>query len=150
MMDITEFKGQHRWLSNFWSCRVELDGMLFPSVEHAYVAAKTTDKAVRRNIQSLATASECKRFGKSIRLREDWEAVKLSIMEDLLRQKFAPGTSLAAKLVATGNVQLIEGNQWGDTYWGVYHGVGHNHLGKLLMDIRRGLVYSNSFIGESP
>lgn len=56
-------------------------------------------------------------------------------MEDLLRQKFSK-TPLRRLLLATGEAELIEGNTWGDTYWGVCHGVGQNHLGCLLMKIR--------------
>lgn len=49
--------------------------------------------------------------------------------------KFAePG--LQAKLLETGNEELVEGNYWGDTFWGVCRGRGENHLGKLLMKVR--------------
>jgi hypothetical protein len=36
-------------------------------------------------------------------------------------------------LLATGDKELIEGNTWGDTFWGVCNGIGQNHLGKILM-----------------
>lgn len=139
-MDILEFQGEYRWLSNFWPCSVLLDGMKFNSVEAAYVAAKTTDIAVRKQVQELTKPGDCKRFGRSIKLRTDWESIKLQIMEDLLRQKFAKGSPLAKKLVATGTSRIEEGNKWGDTFWGVCRGKGNNHLGKLLMKIRTELL----------
>ena len=37
---IKEFKGDYRWLSNFTPCKIELDGFIYPSVEHAYMSAK--------------------------------------------------------------------------------------------------------------
>lgn len=141
-MDILEFQGDYRWLSNFWPCSVSLEGMQFNSVEAAYVAAKTTDAAVRKQVQELAKPGDCKRFGRGIKLRHDWETVKLQVMEELLRQKFTKGSALASKLIATGTSKIEEGNRWGDTFWGVCRGEGSNHLGKLLMKIRTELISS--------
>jgi predicted NAD-dependent protein-ADP-ribosyltransferase YbiA (DUF1768 family) len=59
-------------------------------------------------------------------------------MEDLSRQKFSH-PELRQKLLDTGSCTLVEGNTWGDTFWGVCDGVGENHLGKLLMTIRADL-----------
>ncbi len=56
-------------------------------------------------------------------------------MLDLLRIKFTIPT-LRERLLATGDQTLIEGNTWGDTYWGVCRGVGLNNLGTLLMQVR--------------
>lgn len=43
-------------------------------------------------------------------------------------------------LMRTGESILIEGNTWGDTYFGVCNGVGENNLGKDLMSIRGRLL----------
>lgn len=56
-------------------------------------------------------------------------------MEDLLRLKFS-NREVANLLILTGDEELIEGNWWGDKFWGIYNGEGENHLGKLLMKIR--------------
>ena len=74
-------------------------------------------------------------MGRHLPLRPDWEDVKLSVMEGLLRQKFRE-EPFKSQLKATGDAQLVEGNYWGDVYWGVCRGQGENHLGKLLMKIR--------------
>lgn len=137
--DIVEFTGYNRWLSNFWPCEITFEGLEFRSVEAAYVAAKTKDLDVRKKVQSFVASGDCKRFGRSIKLRDDWEEIKLGVMRDLLVQKFAPGSPLAVRLLETGNCTIVEGNTWGDTFWGVFHGVGENNLGKLLMEIREGL-----------
>jgi len=68
-------------------------------------------------------------------MRFDWPTTKLSVMENGLRAKFQV-PELGAKLLATGNALLVEGNNWNDTYWGMCRNVGENHLGKLLMKIR--------------
>jgi ribA/ribD-fused uncharacterized protein len=105
------------------------------TVEHAYQAAKTFDLDERRVIRKVNTPGEAKRLGKKVTMRQDWDLVKLKTMEFLLRQKFSY-EHLRDALIATGDAELIEGNTWGDTYWGVCNGVGENHLGKLLMTIR--------------
>lgn len=138
---ITSFDGPHRFLSNFIACPIALDGLTFRSVEHAYQAAKTLDPEQRQIIHSASHAADAKRFGRRVTMRPDWDAVKLDVMRDLLAQKFSsdnPG--YVRLLLATGERELIEGNWWGDTFWGVCRGVGTNHLGRLLMERREFLV----------
>lgn len=142
-MKITSFQGEWRFLSNFWPCEVTLDGMDFPSVEHAYMAAKTTDMNLRSIVQMLPDAAQAKRWGRTIKLRADWDQVKLQIMTDLVRQKFST-SPLKDKLLATGDAELIEGNTWNDRFWGVCNGRGLNHLGRILMDVRAGLESTQS------
>jgi N-glycosidase YbiA len=135
MNAIKGFRGRSRWLSNFWPARVTLDGMVFGSVEHAYQAAKTLDLDHRRTIAALAKPGQAKRYGRKLKVRDDWEEVKLVVMEDLLRQKFAH-PDLRQKLLDTGDAYLEESNVWQDFFWGVCDGKGENHLGRLLMTIR--------------
>ena len=136
---IESFQGPYRFLSNFWPVFVVLDGADYVSVEHAYQAVKTLDQAERDHIRRAGTPGEAKRCGRRATIRLDWEDIKLAVMEDLLRQKFATGTPLAQRLTATGDEQLVEGNTWGDRFWGVCRGEGHNHLGRLLMKVRTDL-----------
>ena len=136
MNDINSFEGMHRFLSNFWPCQIYWSGMLWSSTEHAYQSAKTNSLNERRMIQNAMSPNQAKKLGRKVTMRADWDQVKLTIMRQLLELKFAPGSQLAEKLIATGDAQLIEGNWWGDTYWGVCRGIGHNHLGKLLMEVR--------------
>lgn len=137
-MTINSFQGEYRFLSNFWPAEVVLDGETYPSVEHAYVAAKTVDLHMRKLAKDCQTAGQVKRFGRTLPLRRDWEEVKLQIMHDLVRQKFAH-SYLKEKLLATGDEELVEGNTWNDTFWGVCRGVGENNLGKILMEVRKEL-----------
>lgn len=111
--------------------------MRYPSVEHAYQAAKTTVPQERAKIARLATPGEAKRAGRRVTLRPDWDAIKLDVMRGLLLQKFTY-PDLGRALLETKPAELIEGNSWHDTFWGVdlTTGRGENHLGKLLMEIR--------------
>lgn len=133
---IGPFDGPYRWLSNFHPAPVMLDGMLFPTVEHAYQAAKTLKRSERSRIQALATPGQAKRASRELDPRRpDWPEIKLAVMEDLLRQKFAD-PELRQRLRETWPQPLVELNTWGDVFWGVCGRVGENHLGKLLMKIR--------------
>jgi len=137
---ISRFQGEYRFLSNFYPCTVFLDDLDYPSVEHAYQAAKTTDDWERVCIRDLPKAGQAKSYGKDFGntkpIRCNWREINLEIMRDLLLQKFSR-TDLRRKLLDTGSHELIEGNNWGDTYWGQCPvGKGENHLGKLLMEVR--------------
>ncbi len=132
---IQEFKGKYRFLSNFWPASVKLDNTIYPSVEHAYQAAKTLDGEEREGICRARTPGRAKREGRKVKIRGDWGSMKVKVMENLLRQKFATG-ELRSLLMQTAGRTLIEGNNWGDTFWGICKGRGRNVLGCLLMKIR--------------
>jgi len=132
---IETFWGPHRFLSNFHPADVTLDGDRYRTVEHAYQAAKTLDDTERADIRAVLTPREAKALGQRVTLRQDWDYVKVNAMLDLLRQKFRQ-EPLKGRLLATGDKRLIEGNTWGDTFWGVCDGVGENWLGRLLMQVR--------------
>ena len=134
-MTIDSFRGGHAFLSNFAAVKVRLDGVEFPTVEHAYMAAKTIDPRHREWVRGASTPGKAKRMGRQITLRADWEDVKLQTMEMLLQQKCSQ-EPFRSQLDATGDALLVEGNTWGDRFWGVCRGEGENHLGKLLMKIR--------------
>lgn len=131
---IDSFRNDYAFLSNFAYSPVEYDGVVYPTVEHAFQAAKTLDKNARLSFMGL-TAEQAKQLGRKIALRPDWEQVKLEIMEILIERKFAD-PFLQDKLVKTHPHELIEGNNWNDTFWGVCKGVGQNNLGKILMKVR--------------
>ena len=146
---INSFEDKYQFLSNFYPCRIYYRGKPFPSVEHAYQASKGYNDNTINLISNLkpGAAGLAKYIGNNAKqtiLRKDWQQVKLSIMEFLLRQKFEQ-LSLKNKLIDTGFKQLIEGNFWHDNYWGdcqckkCKNIVGENNLGKLLMLIRSGL-----------
>jgi len=137
---IDSFSGEYRFLSNFYMIDVEFEGMVYRSVEHAYQAAKSTDLSIRKHIQQFLTPGKAKRFGKSIEIREDWERVKVGIMYELIRKKFN-NEELKSKLLDTGDLWIIEGNNWNDTFWGYCNGDGRNVLGVILMNVRDELRY---------
>lgn len=136
---IKQLRGEYGFLSNFWYASVEFEGYIYKTSEHAYQAAKTTDEEIRRRIRVASTPYEAKKLGHSIELRKDWDDIKLSCMETILRSKFDRSDTLRTKLLATGDKIIEEGNNWGDTYWGKVKGSGLNNLGVLLMKLREEL-----------
>lgn len=138
-MQIDRFHGAARFLSNFAACKLFYEGWFYPTVEHAYQAAKTLDTVRRYRISECKTPGEAKKLGQMQPLRKDWEQIKLEVMEDLLNIKFQQ-PHFRRLLLETGDAQLIEGNTWGDTFWGQCPvGNGTNHLGQILMKIRHEL-----------
>lgn len=135
MEHIETFTGQYKFLSNFHPAEVEFDGIIYPTVEHAYQAAKTFNTTEREVIQHMETPGAAKRYGRGVELRSDWEWVKVDIMTLLCRRKFSQ-PDLREQLLATGDALLVEGNNHGDRFWGVYNGSGRNELGQILMEIR--------------
>ncbi len=133
---IESFTGDYRFLSNFWPCNVMYDGVYYPSTENAYQAAKF--HVGERTIFESCTAGAAKRLGKDADIPDDWETSKMIIMNGLNYQKYDPtlNPELHDLLIATGDCDIIEGNTWGDVFWGECDGKGKNHLGRLLMRIR--------------
>ena len=141
---VWEFRGPYRWLSNFHEVTIEFEGDTYPSTEAAYQAAKCAnieDRALFFSDTKITSATT-KVLGSQVKLREDWtDDLRLDIMFHLNHQKFLNSRDLGDKLLATGEAILMEGNLWGDTFWGVdlLSGVGKNHLGQILMDVRDAL-----------
>jgi ribA/ribD-fused uncharacterized protein len=143
-MRIERFAGDYDFLSNFYPSVITLDDLNFNTVEHAFQAAKTDDLDERRSIQLAPSPARAKQLGRKVTLRSDWENVKYSIMETLVRQKFTRYSELGEMLLGTGSAELIEGNSWNDRTWGMTKNkqgefIGKNWLGIILMKVREEL-----------
>ena len=145
MKAIRGFNGPYRFLSNFWSCTVYLDGIVYRSLEHAYQAAKTLDEDERSWVRASPRTGLAKQKGRRVTMRGDWDRIKKRVMFKLVKDKFTRDETLGTKLLETGDALLVEDNTWGDTYWGKCNGKGKNHLGKILMRVRRELRQTDRF-----
>lgn len=140
-MDILEFKGDDRYLSNFFIASFVWNGTLWAHSEAAYQAAKATTREDYESFIQLKPG-DAKRHGREITIRSDWEEVKYDIMREIVFAKFSQNPELKAKLLATGHALLEEGNNHRDQIWGVCpprSGMGKNYLGKILMEVREEL-----------
>lgn len=142
---ILGFFGEYRWMSNFHPLpqQIVVDGVPFWTSEAAYMAGKTTDEEIIRQLSELSPehGNKAKKIGRNLKLRNDWSEMRDDHMLEVLVKKFCIH-ELADALIATGSRYLEETNYWHDQYWGVCNGTGHNKLGHLLMKIRNILVYT--------
>lgn len=131
-MTISDFHGRYFFLDNFYPSPI---GKGYPTVEHYFQAHKARTKATHERIRLAPDPGTAKALGRATALVRGWDTVKFEVMRKALAMKFAD-KHLQNLLLATGDEELVEGNTWGDTIWGVCNGVGENHLGRMLMDIR--------------
>ena len=129
-----QFRNEYYFLSNMYPCTIEYNGKKYPCVETAFQAQKSSDVDFIRN-GCFVDGFTAKKIGRHVKLRSDWQNVKIDIMKDIIRAKFH-NEQLRKMLLATGNKELVEDNSWGDYFWGRCNGVGENMLGKILMLIR--------------
>lgn len=134
-MEINEFRKEYFYLSNFFISKFSYRGLSYTNAEAAFQSMKTLDLLEREGFQNLKPRN-AKYKGRRVKLRGDWETIKVRIMNEILVCKFSQNPELQKALLDTGDAKLIEGNDWGDKTWGVHNGVGKNILGILLMNLR--------------
>lgn len=132
---IDSFSGDYKFLSNFYEHPVTLSGIAYRCAEGAFQAQKDPSRA--EQFKDLS-GKDAKHLGRQVHLNEHWDQIRLCVMDDVLHAKFED-PELRQKLLDTGDAELIEGNTWGDRYWGVCDGTGENNLGRLLMELRKEL-----------
>ena len=139
-MKVEKFREEYYFLSNFYNAPVEYMGIKYSNNEAAFQAQKCMTDEEKHEFTSLSPVS-AKRKGRRVKLRPDWESVKVGIMEEIVYAKFTQNEELKEKLLATGDMILEEGNDWNDTFWGVSlkTGKGKNNLGIIIMKVREKL-----------
>jgi hypothetical protein len=138
---IDNFRGKYFFLSNFYERRVICFGFVFRNTESAFQAMKCPERM--KEFCGLS-ASAAKVLGRTVQLRPNWEQVKEDVMYGVCYAKFSQNKDLEQRLINTGDAELIEGNDWNDTTWGVCNGIGENKLGKILMRLRLTLRGNNA------
>ncbi|KAL1522112.1 hypothetical protein AB1Y20_021754 [Prymnesium parvum] len=133
---ITSLSGRWEALANWFGAKVMRDGVMYASAEHAFQAAKAAEPEKAEEIRKAKSPSEAHALGNQLALPRDWERRRVAVMEAVLRDKFRRDQALRERLLKTENKNLIAGNSWGETFWGVSQGSGNNQLGKLLMMLR--------------
>lgn len=139
---IERFRDKYWFLSNFSEYPVYYQGRIWPTAEHAYQAMKTLIIRRQEEIRLAKTPGEAKKMGrhKKTLLRPGWDDRKNHFMMEIVTAKFNQNPEIREKLLETMDAELAEGNNWGDTYWGEVDGKGENHLGKILMEVRRRIL----------
>lgn len=138
---ITSFEGKYSFLSNFYACQTEYHNVKYPTSEHAYQAAKTNNPIQREAIKNADTPDDAKRLGRRVEIKSNWDEIKDEVMYEIVLNKFK-NKRMQAKLLATENEQLVEGNYWHDNHFGSCYCKKclqlpkENVLGKILMRVR--------------
>lgn len=148
---ICGFFGQYAFLSNFYCCPIWLNGLVYPSSENAYMAAKVipTQRQAFVDFTPREAKTKWKEFTLLDKDAQSWDARKYKAMFDILWVKFSQNGDLREKLLATGDKYLEETNWWKDSIWGVdINNGGANALGKTLMKIRSDLKSQDEFIAS--
>jgi ribA/ribD-fused uncharacterized protein len=132
---------EYGYFSNFSPYSITLEGKSWPTSEHYFQAQKFSGTSLEEEIRQTSSPMSAARLGRDRQklLRSDWEKVKDQIMFKAVRAKFTQHPDLRAKLLATGNVELVEHTE-NDAYWGDGgDGTGENMLGRILMKVREEL-----------
>jgi ribA/ribD-fused uncharacterized protein len=147
---VTRYEGYFEFLSNFHPCMTMYLGEAYPTVEHAYQAAKFPDPKIRTVVRGLPRPADAKHYARdNKRLQDpDFHERKVNVMFALNWQKFNK-QPFRTQLANTGKVLLVEGNEWGDKFWGVCQGEGLNHLGRLQMKLRLMAHFEDAYRGRT-
>ena len=138
---IDNFTGKNYFLSNFSHSKIKMNGLIFDNGEAAFHSHKDPSRA--SEFVGL-NPSAAKKLGRNVKLREDWEEVKDNIMYQVTVAKFSQNIHLKERLLATGDKDLVEGNNWNDKYWGVCDGEGKNLFGRILVLTRNYLKHKDN------
>lgn len=161
-MAITSFDGKYDFLSNFYEFPVEFTGadgasVAFPTNEHAFQAAKylAYSGPVEAKVDyvdqilNAPTPAKAKYIGRSISINPGtWDAMRINVMREVCYRKFLVPT-MRSRLLSTGSEMLVEGNTWGDTFWGRCEGRGQNYLGVILMELRGHFRFHEDWTGNA-
>ena len=140
---IDSFTGYFDFMHNNFQTPVYYDGILYPSVTHAYHAARSSDEVTRRAILNSETFQILGNIAIRIEDPLGWQEKKVKVMEQLIRDKFRRSKELQDKLRMTENRELVmtyQEEKKNNLYWGVVKGKGQNQLGRILMKIRDDLL----------
>lgn len=141
---IVRFEDNFFWLSNFFQVPVKVGQLTFGSTEAAFQGSKYKAALVGQkeqyeflNDMIEANPSQSKKLGKRLMIDLDkWESIKVQCMREVVKAKFDQHDDLRLMLIETGAAMLVEGNNWGDKFWGRCDGKGLNVLGSILMELR--------------
>ena len=115
-----------------YPCKIVYKDYVFNNAEAFFQACK--DGASARKFVGI-DGFTAKKLGRKVKLRPDWNKIRLSVMKRVVKMKFTQNPELMEKLRKI-NGPIVEENTWNDTFWGICNGYGANNLGKILEAIR--------------
>lgn len=153
---IPKFEGKDFFLSNFFPSPITIQPLdnqeiTFWTGEHMFQSLKwkvMTDKSDGANLAYVKAVcknpnpSHAKKKGREVNIdTAEWDKIKVDMMRETVWEKFKQNPEARELLMQTGSAMLVEGNTWGDTFWGRVDGKGYNMLGSILMEVRGGFRF---------
>jgi len=117
---------------------VKLEEKLWPTVEHYVQAMKFASTDYQEKIRTTDDITQVTKLGKARfkKKRADLKQVRTTLMTRAVYIKCRTYPEVAARLLETGDIKLVENSQF-DYYWGCGRDHrGENHYGKILMNVR--------------
>lgn len=145
--DIYPLEKFYIYFSPYTAHAIEIDKVVYPTLEHAYQCQRYTDKKIIEEIikaHSPVKAWEVSSRYKSFQISEfKDEEYKLKVMKMLMRLKAEQHKEIRQALLESGDLKIIKHIVTyppGDGFWDDGEdGNGQNHIGKLWMEIREEL-----------
>jgi len=106
MSNSIEFKGPYKCLSNSYLSPIIVEGISYPSVEHAFRAAKISDRFLKLQISKTSRLSDVEKLLQDAWIRPNWDDVKYATLHQLVKLKFESNNELAKILIGTGTKPL--------------------------------------------
>ncbi|WP_205719130.1 NADAR family protein [Actinomadura geliboluensis] len=133
-------------LQNDYPRPIEVGGVVYPSVEHAYWALSTDDAGARELICAAERGYGARKAAEEAPRVQGWAQARTAVMAGLLRAKYAQHPDLAEILVGTGDAPLAYSGTDSD-HWNTRGGAGRNWVGRLLELVRSELQAERAGIG---
>ncbi len=138
------------YFSPYTAHAIEKDGVVYPTVEHAYQCSRYTDQKIIeeiRNAHSPIKAWEISSKYKYLQIPEfKNQDYKLKVMFELMRLKAEQHDDVRKALIDSGDKKIIKHIVTyppGDGFWDDGEdGLGQNHIGKMWMKIRNDVLQS--------
>lgn len=145
MIAIPYYETSNFVFSNFSAHLVNYEGWAYPTVEHAFHAQKFEDKDLRSQIQNCPSPIAAWGLARKLKpqRRTDWDDIKIEVMTNIIRSKIEQNPDVKTALLATGNEEIVEVNQYDDFWGNGPDGNGQNHTGKIFMKLREELRVYN-------
>lgn len=133
--------GKTVWLRNDYPTPIKVGTIVYPSVEHAFQAAKYTDDNTKRRIAN-SDVRTARKLGHRAVISDDWHLYQLDVMEALLAVKFSC-PQLKSLLINSDEAEIVYED---DVFWGQdSNGYGADHLPQMLMALRQKLQFIEGY-----
>ncbi len=132
------------FLDNFSAFQVEIDGVVFPTAEHAYhyIKFRGFDNEVAAEILKSRSPHDAQKVAYANKEKQNprWDEIKLKEMRRICEAKLSQHEYIRTKLKDSGELEIVE-DSTKDPFWGWGpNRDGRNELGKIWMELRDKLI----------